>query len=115
MKYNLKTPCAHCPFRSDIRPFIRPERVEEIAYGNAEFPCHKTLNYHTEDADGEGVTTEDTQHCAGLLILLEREEQPHQMMRICERLNLYDRTKLDMNAPVYDDIESAIEAHEDQS
>jgi hypothetical protein len=39
--------------------------------------------------------------------MLERCEQPDQMMRIAERLGLYDRTKLDMeNTDVFDDIDS---------
>ena len=29
------------------------------------------------------------------------QNAPHQMMRICERLGLYDRTKLNMDAPVF--------------
>jgi hypothetical protein len=41
-----------------------------------------------------------TPHCAGALIFLEKREEPHQMMRICERLGMYDRTKLNMNANV---------------
>jgi pSer/pThr/pTyr-binding forkhead associated (FHA) protein len=41
------------------------------------------------------------QHCAGATILLERLNRPNQMMRWMERLGGYDRTKLDMDAPVY--------------
>jgi hypothetical protein len=46
------------------------------------------------------VETEKSVHCAGMLIFLEKRNQPTQMMRICERLGLYDRTKLDMAAKV---------------
>lgn len=51
---------------------------------------------------GTIVPTKDSQHCAGALIFLEKIEEPHQMMRICERLGMYDRTKLDMDAPVFE-------------
>jgi hypothetical protein len=34
------------------------------------------------------------------LIYLEKRQQPHQMMRIAERLGLYDYRQLDMQAPV---------------
>ena len=30
MAYKLKSPCSNCPFRTDIRPYLRPDRAEEI-------------------------------------------------------------------------------------
>ena len=33
--------------------------------------------------------------------MLEHNQEPNQMMRIMERLGFYDRTKLDMDAPVF--------------
>ena len=27
----VKKPCQHCPFRRDVKPFLTPERAEEIA------------------------------------------------------------------------------------
>jgi len=105
MKYELKTPCSNCPFRSDVKPYIHPERVEEII--GQEFSCHKTTTCKEQDNNHPAA-----QHCAGSLILHEKMDQPHQMMRICERIGLYDRTKLNMDAPVYDDAEAMIEAHE---
>ena len=109
MKYNLKRPCAKCPFRTDIPAYLRPERAQEIvnALVTSEFPCHETIDY-SDDSDGR--ETAKTAHCAGALIMLEHMEQPSQMMRICERLGFYDRTKLDMNAPVFTDAEDFIEA-----
>lgn len=119
MKYDLMTPCANCPFRHDLKsgPFIASERCEEILMSNAEFACHKTLDYDGDETDEEGFSEAaelpTTQHCAGVLIILEREERPHQMMRIMERLGGYDRSKLNMDAPVYDSIEEAISVHEE--
>jgi hypothetical protein len=106
MKYDLKTPCAHCPFRSDVKPYIHPERVEEII--GQPFSCHKTTT-----CKDRGNDHPEAQHCAGSLILHEKMEKPHQMMRIMERLGGYDRTKLNMDAPVYDDANAMISAHED--
>ena len=112
MKYDLTKPCALCPFRSDDKSLVvHPSRLAEFASG--EFPCHKTAELEEPDDDGEGggyVGTEESQHCAGLLIMLEHMEQPHQMMRICERIGLYDRTKLDMNAPVYKSLREGMAA-----
>ena len=110
MNYALKRPCAKCPFRCDIWPFLTTARAEEISDSliQSEFPCHETLDYNTED--GEPAETRQTGHCAGALIMLEKMEQPSQMMRICERLGMYDRHRLDMNAPVFEDSEDFIQA-----
>lgn len=106
MHYNLTKPCANCPFRSDKYFPLRRERVEEIVYGNEEFACHKTVDY---SGDAGGRIKKKSEHCAGLLILLEHMERPHQMMRIAERLGLYDRLKLDMSQPVYEDAQDYID------
>lgn len=113
MHYKLTKPCSNCPFRSDIKPYLRSERVHEIADSlvRGQFPCHKTLNYdRTHEECEEPEETENTGHCAGALILLEKLEQPSQMMRICERIGVYDARKLDMDAPVYDSFEDMADA-----
>lgn len=66
---------------------------------SGEFCCHKTTEVSEET--GDYSPKPESQHCAGALIFREKQNAPHQMMRICERLGLYDRTKLDMNAPVF--------------
>ena len=104
MKYQLRTPCKHCPFRSDIRPYITLGRVRDIL--GQPFSCHKTT---TEKYRNNSHP--DAQHCAGSLILHERMNSPHQMMRIAERLGLYDHTKLDMQAPVYQTFSEMLKAH----
>jgi hypothetical protein len=106
MSYELTSPCDTCPFRRDVHPFIRPDRVLEIERGleRSEFPCHKTVDHENRDESTEI-------HCAGALILLEKMQRPSQMMRISERLGLYDASKLDMDAPVYDDFNEMLAAH----
>lgn len=76
---------------------------------SAPFSCHKLNSWHDEDE----VTEE--QHCAGAMIVLEKMERPNQMMRIAERLGLYDRSKLKMDAPVFEDMEQFIEAQKETS
>ncbi len=116
MNYNLTKPCSSCPFRADIKPFLTPDRAVEITDSifrhQQSFPCH-----HTMVCDGEeGLTTgPNSEHCAGAMIMLEKMGYPNQMMRISERLGAYDRTKLDMDAPVFDDVEDMVEAHEEQA
>lgn len=106
-QYGLVKPCAKCPFRTDVKPYLRKSRVRELdrALYTGEFHCHETT---VEDDDGERVVSRDSAHCAGALILLEKLNRPSQMMRIGERLGMYDRTKLDMQAPVYDTFQAMI-------
>lgn len=108
--YALTRPCALCPFRTDVKPYLTPRRVREIEVGLArgEFPCHETTG--AKDGEVESVPESAHAHCAGALILLEKLERPSQMMRISERLGLYDRTRLDMDAPVFDSFEEMIDA-----
>jgi hypothetical protein len=102
MKFDMTEPCPQCPFRSDIRAFLTRARAQEIADSitrhQQPFPCHKTVLY---DDDGEACPSSDEQHCAGALVLLERINRPNQMMRIAERLGVYKRTALNMNAPIF--------------
>jgi len=109
MRYDMKRPCDNCPFRIDVPPFIRPARAIEILTGDQAFACHKTVDYK---GSFEGKLDELTQHCAGVLIILERENKPHQMMRIMERIGGYDQRKLDRKAPVYASIKACVSAHE---
>lgn len=67
--------------------------------GDESFWCHKTIDYSEAS---EGSTNRKTQHCAGALILLEKLNRPNQLMRIAERIRCYDRTQLDMAAPVFE-------------
>lgn len=71
----VKKPCKHCPFRSDITPFLRTERAEELAYAStnpySDFSCHKTLDYDNDE--GEACATSITKTCAGFLTLRAQE------------------------------------------
>lgn len=75
MKFDLKTPCKNCPFRTDetgIRFACREraEEIEESAYRNG-FPCHLSAEYIEESEYGEGgyAEGENSQHCIGYVIM----------------------------------------------
>lgn len=113
MNFDLTNPCGNCPFRNDGKGVpLRPGRAEEICdeLDRGTFPCHKTTRF---DDEGGHVPHENEQHCAGALIMLEHEEAPSQMMRVAERLGLYRRDKLNMEAPVYTERDDFILAQED--
>jgi len=97
MKYGLTTPCDQCPFLETARHGFTLRRLYELI-GDGSFHCHKTGT--TDEDSGDFIPTESSHHCAGALIFLEKRDKPHQMMRIAERLGMYDHTKLDMRASV---------------
>lgn len=97
MNYNGRSePCPACPFLNtpNMRRGFTMRRLREFAQGP--FPCHETA-----DETEEGYTANaKSLHCAGALIFCEKRDQPNQMMRIAERLRLYDRRNLNMEANV---------------
>ena len=113
----MTAPCSHCPFRTDVTPYLRADRAREIADGltrlQGTFSCHKTVDTDDDDDDDDEphIPSADEQHCAGALIMLEHMNQPNQLMRIYERLRGYDRSKLDMTAPVYRSTTAFVKAH----
>lgn len=96
MNYSMTKPCDACPFLNSMKRGFPLGRLLEFA--SSEFHCHKTGDCDEEAS--EFVATEDSQHCAGALIFNEKRNTPTQMMRICERLGLYDRRRLDMKADI---------------
>jgi hypothetical protein len=95
MKYNMTEPCDECPFLLGSGFTF----ASLMRYASNAFACHKACSVNEETGDFE-ARSDKTPHCAGALIFLEKREEPHQMMRICERLGMYDRTKLNMDANV---------------
>lgn len=99
MKYNMKKPCDACPFLKGSG--FTWKSLNEHASG--EFACHKTCDLNENEDDGsvyEAKQNGKSLHCAGALIFLEKQNKPHQMMRIAERLGMYNHTELDMDSPV---------------
>lgn len=97
--YRMTRPCADCPFRKD-RPFpLGPGRVREIQKATHLYPfsCHKTVDY-----DRDKPKQYEHAHCAGALILREKLGRPSLVMRMAQYVGIYDPTKLELDAPVYD-------------
>lgn len=94
MKYTMTTPCKECPFLRDSGFTFH----SLVAHASGEFGCHKACELSEES--GVYEPKENTPHCAGALIFNEKRNQCHQMMRIAERLRIYDYRKLDMSANV---------------
>lgn len=99
MHYRMTTPCDQCPFLKPSVSAMNFSMKSLHAHVSGEFACHKACDVSDETGDYE-ARGDETPHCAGALIFLEKRNKPHQMMRISERLGFYDRTKLNMDAPV---------------
>lgn len=116
MKFSLTKPCKDCPFRTDNGFILRNDRVEEICEAlevfQQTFSCHKTTQH---DDDGECIRQDGEIHCAGALIMLEHMDRPNQMMRIAERCGMYDRTKLDMDSPVFSNTDEMMDAYRERN
>lgn len=65
--------CEHCPYRNDVKPFLTPERGEELAYHAQNkynsFPCHKTTISDEDDDSGQRYAGEKSKECAGFMTL----------------------------------------------
>lgn len=120
MKFDLKTPCKNCPFRSDDTRITfatrgRAEEIAESAYRNG-FPCHLSANHIEEDEhlgiEGGYVFGKDTQHCAGAIIMFIKDGHDctpgtGNDEDLFERL----RVQMDFNAPVFDSESEFIAAN----
>lgn len=97
MNYKMTAPCDACPFL--IGSGFTYKNL--VRHASGEFGCHKACDLVEDDEGFESYEPHrKTPHCAGALIFNEKRDMPHQMMRICERLGMYDRTELDMSAKV---------------
>ena len=112
MKLHPKPPCDDCPFRVAPRFHFDEDRACEIAQAlrrGESFSCHKTLDY----SESAGAVTPQTRHCAGAMLVLEKEGRPNQLMQVAQRLGCYDAEGLrqaSRHVPVYADLDAFAEA-----
>lgn len=121
MRFELKEPCANCPFRSDENRITfngreRAEQIEEQAYRHG-FPCHASAKVKEDPLTGEEgfVFGEHTQHCAGYILLQLRDGGETPWPGIGNDEDLADRLaeRLDWNAPVFETVEQFLQANTD--
>lgn len=122
MKYNKTIPCPSCPFLKSGGIRLSKSRAKQIgsmmlSSAGSSFPCHQTT---TEEERRAATRSNDFYprdyhiHCAGALIFAEKNGSATQMMRICERIGMYDAEKLMSNkevvASVFDNLRQMIAA-----
>ena len=87
--------------------------------GGRHFVCHKTVDYDTEpDATDEvlgkgGLIVATTKVCAGAMILAAHEGKTSQIQQVAERLGFWNRSMLDMSAPVFKSFAAFVAAQND--
>lgn len=114
MRFDLKSPCCDCPFRSDIGFFLHKGRRRDIAHallkGDASFACHKTVDYSQWQEQGKHVAEPTEQHCAGALIVLKKMGAlwDNLIPRFARMVGWFDPDRLNLEAPVYDSMEDFI-------
>lgn len=107
--FDLKRPCANCPFRKGAGERFRLPRLRLREIRNAvAFQCHKTVNYNTESGDGDAG--DRPQQCAGLMAVLRREGRQNQIMQVAERLGT-SLEGLDPRGEAYDSWDEVVAAH----
>lgn len=119
MRFDLKRPCANCPFRKDSLPsWLGEARAEEIADAvlgrpGVTFACHRTTKFEEGDEGEEHTPHPDEQHCAGAMILADRTGAANQMLQIAERLGIRNPDDLDPDAEelVFSDGDDFIDHH----
>ena len=120
MRFDLKSPCKNCPFRSDGTGIQfacreRAEDIEESAYRWG-FPCHRTATLVEdspyEERDGYHFG-EDTQYCIGHAIFELHNGCQTPWPGIGNDEDLVSRLldQVDMTAPVFQSREAFLDAH----
>lgn len=107
MKFNLTSPCADCPFRTDIAFYLRKSRRQGIADAllhDETFACHKTVRQRKVEE----------QHCGGALGVLAKSGHlfDNWRLRFAAMLGLFKPDKLKFDAPVFETMQDFVDAEE---
>lgn len=93
--FNLKTPCANCPFRHTGAIELNPGRVEGIVENMREsdfvvFPCHKTTYGSAREVSA----------CAGAMAYMMREGRPPVLLRVAVSMGMVSMRGLEAVYPL---------------
>lgn len=118
MAYSLITPCKHCPFRTDVTPYLSQasaKRIVKALRDGLTFQCHETVDYSKADEAGvvHGAAEHpNSQHCAGALIMLENNQERNLAAHLAILLGVWNPGRLRTDAPVFKTPEEFINAQE---
>lgn len=111
MLFDLKKPCGGCPFlkENNLRLSKRKKQkfVNDILKKEYAFVCHRTTK---EYCGKEGKRN----HCAGALIIMEKNQINTRVLRIAITLGGYNPDLLKLDSPVFDNFQDFVEAYNAQ-
>ena len=109
MKFEIKQPCAECPFRRDVHPYLRRagEIRDQMNDDHFWFACHRT----TGQMRGRRVRPAEQSHCAGLMRVLWRMKRPNVAMRLALLYKLITVEQLEQRRPAVFRTLDAFAAH----
>jgi len=104
-----RSACSSCPFRSDVtNTCFPPEKLEETVLDYLDngriHPCHSNTDYM----------------CSGYLRFADKYFESNggmfalQMVRISDRLGLFDETKVPTNINVFSDVSEMLDSHQER-
>jgi hypothetical protein len=110
MKFEIKRPCAECPFRADVHPYLRRagEIARQMKNDHFWFACHHT----TGAMEGKRIKPENQSHCAGLMGVLWNARRPNIAMRLAVLTKKISLKELDvMKKPVFKNLAAFVAHH----
>lgn len=119
-RFDLKTPCRNCPFRTDDEAIRFADQIRALEiYLTAQrhgFPCHKSAEV-ADDEDGTGGyqfrPDGTTQHCVGALIMMANEGHIWTDGTGRDRgVMIALRQRANMDAPVFKSVGEFLKANE---
>lgn len=119
MRFDLKTPCKNCPFRTDETAIRfscreRAEEIEESAYRHG-FPCHLSATDTSDDDEDGGFEFSrngNTQHCVGAIIMYLNQGDSS-TPGTGNNEDLFERISMcvDFDAPVFEGVDDFLDAN----
>ena len=115
IRFDLRRPCGTCPFLRAVDPRLHLEeissrRLERMAPDMPTIPwaCHSTT---TKCEEGRESCNDRTQHCAGALIVLEKQGTPSGPRTFVAAIDEIPIADLDLEAPTFDSLDEMHEAY----
>jgi len=107
----LSAPCSNCPFLKMGGVRVRTARMNLILRGST-FSCHKTVDYDAREENGDDDSDDEDNRlsapgkdeavCGGFLIFNDKQQTDTQMMRIAQRLGMYNPADSKQRDKVFD-------------
>lgn len=102
-QFNLRRPCANCPFLKQGAIELAPGRLDNIietlvSNDYSTFQCHKTVHNKRTGGhwdDGNYIASGNESMCAGAMIYLEKLGRPTVGMRMARIFGIYDPQNLE--------------------